>query len=181
MNYRRLGGGVGVIKMTHCESHIWWTQEKNLAYAPLYLEEPWLRSFVQLEKTIEQILFFAGASTFRNTRLRTELTCKTPPLHNAFPLCAEEYLFLALIYHGVLMGIFVFVLLVWVLWAFVVIIVVLFLIFFFNLSFLPWKKRRGEKGKNSKLQNFLCFIGFGLVLKILVSAEDLCVTWCYSF
>lgn len=23
MNYRRLGGGVGVIKMTHCESHIW--------------------------------------------------------------------------------------------------------------------------------------------------------------
>lgn len=25
MNYRRLGGGVGVIKMTHCESHIWWT------------------------------------------------------------------------------------------------------------------------------------------------------------
>lgn len=33
-----------------------------------------------------------------------ELTCKMPPLHNAFPLCAEEYLFLALIYHGVLMG-----------------------------------------------------------------------------
>ena len=51
----------------------------------------------------------------------------------------------------------------------------------FNFFFLTYpsyheKKRRGEKGKNSKLQNFLCFIGFGLVLKILVSAEDLCVT-----
>lgn len=76
MNYRRLGGGVGVIKMTHCESHIWWTQEISLVYAPLYLEEPWLWSFVQLEKTLEQMLFFAGASTYRTTSLTTELTCR---------------------------------------------------------------------------------------------------------
>lgn len=130
-------------------------------------------------ETIEQILFFAGASTFRNTSLTMELTCKMPPLHNAFPLCAEEYLFLALIYHGVLMGFCLcFVGLGRVLWVFVI-VVMLFLNFFFFFTYPSYhekRKRKKKKGKSSKLQNLLCFLGFVLILKIPIRAEGLCVT-----
>lgn len=45
------------------------------------------------------------------------------------------------------MGIFVFVLLVWVLWAFVVVIVVLFLIFFLTYPSYHEKKGGGKKAK----------------------------------
>lgn len=127
-------------------------------------------------ETIEQILFFAGASTFRNTSLTMELTCKMPPLHNAFLLCAEEYLFLALIYHGVLMGFCLcFVGLGRVLWVFVI-VVMLFLNFFFLLILPTMKKEKEKNGKSSKLQNLLCFLGFVLILKIPIRAEGLCVT-----
>lgn len=27
MNYRRLGGGVGVVKLPHNEAHLWWLNE----------------------------------------------------------------------------------------------------------------------------------------------------------
>jgi hypothetical protein len=43
--------------------------EESIVYTPLYLGESWLWSFVQLEKTLEQILFFAGASTYGTTNV----------------------------------------------------------------------------------------------------------------
>ena len=34
MNYRRLGGGVGVVKLPHNEAHLWWgdDNDKQLAF-----------------------------------------------------------------------------------------------------------------------------------------------------
>lgn len=129
--------------------------EVSPVHAPLYSEELWLWSFVQLEKTLEQILFFAGASTYGNTNTMKVLTCKMPPLHNNFQFCAEEYLFLVLIYHGFFVGVFV-------------------LFCFFRFSLPPTKKekkeRKEKKDKNSKQQNFIFKI---LCLKILIRGEGL--------
>lgn len=53
--------------------------------------------------------------------------------------------------------------------------------FFFNLSFLPWKKRRGEKRQKFQAAKFSLLYRFWIGFKNLVRAEELCVTWCYSF
>ena len=66
MNYRRLGGGVGVIKMTHCESHIWWThRRRSCISSSVFWSALTLELCTALENT-KQILFFAGASTCGN-------------------------------------------------------------------------------------------------------------------
>lgn len=95
MNYRRLGGGVGVIKMTHCESHIWWTSRRQLCVCSTGFWSAWLWSFLQLGKTWTNFIL-CRCLNYGNTKY---FTCRMPSLHSNVQFCAE-YLFLVLIYHG---------------------------------------------------------------------------------
>lgn len=180
MNYRRLGGGVGVIKMTHCESHIWWTQ-KNILHTLLYI---W--------KSLDFKAFYSSRNNRTNFILCRCLNIQKyqsndgTHLQNATfaqclsALCRRVFIFgfnLSWSFDGIL---FVFC------WfgsgplGFCYCCYVVFKLFF--LLILPTMKKEKEKkkAKSSKLQNLLCFLGFVLILKIPIRAEGLCVTWRYS-